>query len=190
MSLIKLIENQTIIIDDHNRGNQEVKTWDNPARDVHIDKTTNFKLGGVRQKVRIKIPLNSQREVTISDLRNKRVDEIPRKLKREIQEALENRQSRIEFVVDVLRNINNYQSALENREKLNQIFTSLSSHFELNWTGERIETYTGEALELYSEKYRDQMNKLYFITMDQSKLKIGRLNGYGRYQIHNKKRFK
>ena len=54
MALKELIENQTIKIDDHKRGNREIKNWDNARSDIHIDKTTNFPLNGKRQKVRIK----------------------------------------------------------------------------------------------------------------------------------------
>ena len=51
MALNGLIKKQTIIIDDHKRGSQEVKNWDDPSSDIHIDKTTNFPLDGKRQKV-------------------------------------------------------------------------------------------------------------------------------------------
>lgn len=51
MALNGLIKKQTIIIDDHKRGSQEVKNWDDPSSDIHIDKTTNFPLDGKRQKL-------------------------------------------------------------------------------------------------------------------------------------------
>ena len=46
MSIKKLIDNQTIIIDDHKRGSGEIKNWYDLANDVHIDKLTNFRIEG------------------------------------------------------------------------------------------------------------------------------------------------
>lgn len=63
MSLKGLIDKQTIIIDDHKRGIGEIKNWDAPSSDVHIDKLTNFPIKGKRQKVRIRIPINSERPI-------------------------------------------------------------------------------------------------------------------------------
>ena len=95
MALKELIENQTIKIDDHKRGNREIKNWDNARSDIHIDKTTNFPLNGKRQKVRIKIPINSDRPISIENERHQEVNEIPNRLKREIQQALENKQKKV-----------------------------------------------------------------------------------------------
>jgi hypothetical protein len=67
MSLRKLIEGQKIIIDDHKRGSGEIKDWDNPANDIHIDKTTNFKVDGTRQALRIRVPINSERPIKIQN---------------------------------------------------------------------------------------------------------------------------
>lgn len=62
MSLYPLIKDQKIIIDDHKRGAGEIKDWDNNENDVHLDKTLKRKVHGKLQTLRIKIPLNSERE--------------------------------------------------------------------------------------------------------------------------------
>ena len=59
MALKELINEQTVIIDDHKRGSREAKNWDDQSRDIHIDKTTNFPLDGKIQKLKIRIPINS-----------------------------------------------------------------------------------------------------------------------------------
>ena len=69
MGLKSLIENQTIIIDDHKRGNREIKNWDDIQNDVHIDKKTNFRINGKKQNFRIRIPINSDRPIKIENTR-------------------------------------------------------------------------------------------------------------------------
>ena len=98
MALDGLIKKQTIIIDDHKRGSQEVKNWDDPSCDIHIDKTTNFPLNGKIQKVRIRIPINSDRSITIENEKRQEVNKVPRKLYREINKALEDKQIRNNFI--------------------------------------------------------------------------------------------
>ena len=44
MSLQALLNNQTIEIDDHKRGAREIKNWDDPNADIHIDKKTKYKI--------------------------------------------------------------------------------------------------------------------------------------------------
>ena len=97
MALNGLIKKQTIIIDDHKRGSQEVKNWDDPSSDIHIDKTTNFPLDGKRQKVRIRIPINSDRPIIIENGKRLELNEIPKKLYWENRKALPPPQIRIFF---------------------------------------------------------------------------------------------
>ena len=86
MGLKRLIEDQTIIIDDHIRGNRELKNWDDPSVDVHIDKSTNSKINGEWQRVRIRVPINSNRPIKVENKKGK-LEEIPRRLKKEIKDA-------------------------------------------------------------------------------------------------------
>ena len=63
MALKNLIENQIIIIDDHKRGAGEIKDFDNLENDIHIDKETNYKIDGKRQKLKIRVPVNSDNPI-------------------------------------------------------------------------------------------------------------------------------
>ena len=68
MALSKLINNQKIIIDNHNQGCRVINNWDEQSSDIHIDKMTNYKIEGRKQKVRIRIPINSERPLRIENV--------------------------------------------------------------------------------------------------------------------------
>ena len=74
MSLRSLIKKQIVTIDDHKRGCQEIKNWDDPNFDVHIDKVTQYTINGEKTAVRIKIPINSDRSITIVNKRRNNID--------------------------------------------------------------------------------------------------------------------
>ncbi len=182
MALKSLIDNQTIIIDDHNRGNREIKNWDNNAADVHIDKTTNYPVNGKRQNIRIKVPINSDRPIKIENAKKKVLDEIPRQLRREIQDAFEDKQTRDRFIRDVVDSIRNFDTILENEQRVRVVLSRLSEHFDLRWTKEKIATYTNDALSFYTQNYTDNTGRKYFISVDRDRIKIGESNGYAKHQ--------
>ncbi|MBK9733134.1 MAG: hypothetical protein IPO83_17920 [Chitinophagaceae bacterium] len=182
MSLKKLIDKQTIIIDDHKRGNGEVKNWDNPSIDIHIDKKTNYRLNGKQQEVRIRLPINSDRPLRIEGKGRKQLNDVPGQLRREIQQAFENKDTRESFVTDVVETLKNYDTILNSEQRVEQVLKNLSRHFNLQWTDEKIATYRNEVLELYTRNYTDQTGRQFFITVDNKKIKIGENNGYARHQ--------
>jgi hypothetical protein len=187
MSLKGLIKNQTIIIDDHKRGNGEIKNWDDPGLDVHIDKTTNYPVNGKRQDVRIRIPINSNREIRIENSKS-RQDEVPRQLLREIRNAFENTDTRERFISEIIEILLNFKTLLQSEERVEQILSNLSRHFDLEWTQEKIATYTNNILEVYTQIYTDDKNNQFYITIDKDKIKIAENNGYARHQKHLKRK--
>lgn len=180
MSIKGLIKNQTIIIDDHKRGSQEIKNWDDKTNDIHIDKTTNFKIEGIRQKLRIRIPINSERPIKIENARKESLDKIPRQLDKEIKKALENEQKRVEFVSAVIEILKNFETSLSSEDKAKQILNNLSAHFELQWTGEKIASYTKNILLAYTQVYNDIDDGEYFMKIDIEKIEIGQNSGYAK----------
>lgn len=183
MSLKSLIDKQTIIIDDHKRGNREIKDWDNPNADIHIDKKTNYSIGGKEREVRIRLPINSSRPVKIEAKGNKkRIADIPRSLKREIQEAFGDKQIREDFMGDVVDTLKNYETILNSEQRVEQVLKNLSRHFDLEWTDKKIATYKNDILELYTRNYTDEKGHQFFITVDREKIKIGENNGFARHQ--------
>jgi hypothetical protein len=188
MALKGLISNQTIIIDDHKRGSGEVKNWDDQTADVHIDKTTNFPFMGERQDVRIRVPINSERPIKIENAKKRKLDNIPRQLRREIQSAFEDKEKRESFINDIIEHIKNFHTILENEERVQQVLSNISKHFDLKWTNEKIVTYSKDALSLYIQRYTDNDGRQYFITVDDKKIKIGENNGYAKRQKHIKRK--
>ena len=188
MALKELINRQTIIIDDHKRGSGEVKNWDDKTADVHIDKTTNFPLNGERQDIRIKVPINSDRPIKIENAKKKRLNEIPSQLIREIQSAFEDKQQRESFIKDIIEHLKSFDTILSSEERVKQVLSNISKHFDLDWTNEKISTYSDDILSLYTQKYTDKNGRQFFITVDNVKIKIGENNGYARHQQHIKRK--
>ncbi|RZK39894.1 MAG: hypothetical protein EOO90_17110 [Pedobacter sp.] len=178
MSLKNLIADQTIIIDDHKRGAGEIKDFDLSENDVHIDKETNFPIGGKRQKLKIRIPINSDKPIKIENKRGQ--IPIPSQLNREIKKAFENEKTRNAFIGDVLETLINYQSVLNSEEKAVKILERLSKHFNLKWGEEVIRKYKDEVLMTYTQFYTDENQRRFFIKLDRDKITIGENNGYAK----------
>ena len=177
MALKNLIKNQTIRIDDHKRGCREIKEWDTSS-DIHLDKTTNFPLNGKIQKVRIKIPINSDQPIKIvAKKEQKNIEVIPNNLLKEIKEALEDKEIRDRFILDVMDVLNNFDTALSNEERAKSVLTRISKHFDLNWPTDTIKIYAKEALLEYTLVYQKNSNEEYFAKLDKDKIEIGQYSG-------------
>ena len=182
MALKELIKKQTIIIDDHKRGSREVKNWDDKTADVHIDKKTNFPVDGKRQNITIKVPINSDRPLKIENAKKEQLNDIPTKLKGEIQSAFEDKKKRERFINDIIKHIKNFDTILSNEKRVKRFLSNISKHFDLKWTDEKIATYSDDILSLYTQKYTDDDGGQFFITVDKNKIKIGENNGYAKHQ--------
>lgn len=183
MALRKLIENQVIRIDDHKRGCRETKNWDDERNDIHIGKITNY---GKNEEVRIRIPINSARAIKIENLKRKGLNNIPRRLKREIVSALENKNTRGAFVNDVMEVLEDFETALSTEERARQVLTNISRYFDLNWPDETITNYAKDAtqskdvLRSYTLVYHDDEGKEFFSRLDENKIEVGQYSGYAK----------
>ncbi|MFY7671885.1 hypothetical protein ACOSP6_12430 [Tenacibaculum sp. MEBiC06402] len=171
MSLKPLINNQSLIIDDHKWGAREEKDWDKNSSDIHIDKTTKFPIDGKKQDVRIKIPINSDRRITISSKRSK-ISEVPKKLRKEINDAFENKKTRDSFIKDLIPILENFSSNLDSVERAKEVLNRISKHFDLDWSTQTIENYIDGALFELTQVYLDNDKKQYYITLNKKKIKI------------------
>ena len=178
MGLKKLIENQIIIIDDHKRGAGEVKNFDNLKDDVHIDKITNYKIDGKRQRVKIRVPINSENPLKVESKSKKII--IPSNLKKEIQQAFENKLVREAFINDIVEILANYDSILTSEEKTTKVLERLSKHFDLKWGNETIKKYLDDVLQTYTQFFVDNKDRKYFIKLDKQKITIAANNGYAK----------
>lgn len=180
MALKGLIKKQTIIIDDHKRGNQEIKNWDSNNSDVHIDKKTNYPIEGKRQNIRIRIPINSQRPIKIEYGHKMKLKDIPSKLSREIQNAFEDKEQRDRFIRDIVEYIKNFDTLLKNEDRVKNVLSNISMHFDLKWTKDKIAIYTKDALSFYTQSYTDDSGKKYFISVDKDKITVGEKSGFAK----------
>lgn len=179
MSLKPLIQNQSLIIDDHKWGAREEKNWDESSSDIHIDKKTKYPIDGKKQEVRIKIPINSDNEISVQAKRNQ-LDDVPRKLKKEINNAFEDKQTRDEFIRELIPILENFRSNLDSVEKAIDVLDRLSKHFDLEWSTQTIENHLRGALIELTQVYTDEDNKQYYITLDRKKIKISDVDRWTR----------
>jgi uncharacterized protein YpuA (DUF1002 family) len=183
MSLRELLNKQIIRIDDHNRGNREEKDWDDKRKDVHIDKQTKFKINGKTQNITIRIPINSDREIS-TEINGNRNEELPYQLFKEIKKALQNdREATEAFAKDIVDEIKDYKSVLANEQKAQIALNRLSKHFDLEWTKVKIATYINETLESYTQIYRNKEDKKYYFTLNTHFLELSDITGWSRHEI-------
>jgi hypothetical protein len=183
MSLRPLLEKQTIRIDDHKRGNREIKDWDDPSADVHIDKRTKYKINGKTRSVTIRIPINSERAISI-EIEGDRDAEMPNRLYREIRKVLkDNPQKARDLATDIMDEITDYRSQLANEEKASAALDRLSKHFDLEWTRNKIATYVNGKLEVYTEIYTYKHQKNYYFTLNTQFIELSDITGWSRHEI-------
>jgi len=180
MSLRPLIDKQKIRIDDHKRGNREIKNWKDKALDVHIDKETYYPIDGKIQKVKIRVPINSDRAVSVEIGKGSRQTEVPRRLKKEIIDALSNNEIREPFIKDVVDVLKDFDSTLSDETKASETLEKLSKHFDMKWTGKTIKTMVDNTLNVYTQTYSDENKKLYYVTIDERKIEIGEVRAGSR----------
>lgn len=139
----RLIKGQTIMIDDHRRG-QELANFDDPTADILLDKKAND------GQYRIRVPLNSNRPVTV-EVKGRRgdFDSVPQGISREVQNAFADVAKRDEFVRWIISELKNFPYKDQNRENdrnrdINKTFGALrriSQHFGLEWSNRNVRCF-------------------------------------------------
>lgn len=170
MKLKSLIIKQSLEIDDHHWGAGEIKQWDNAMKDVHLDKSTHTKVEGKHRRVRIKVPINSDREITIVD---DKIEKIPLQLRREILGAFENRKKRDAFILDIIRILKNFESSSSTRIKAKEALSRIARHFELPWDKLRLERYYNDALKKgYQTEVKDEQGNIFRLAIDGDRIVV------------------
>lgn len=133
-----LIEHQKVfIIDAHGHEmNPDVRKrlYDDPKYDLHFHKITNpISINGKKEcKAEIRIPINNlDRDISV-EISDNDEDTIPRKLKKEIKEALKDRNTRDEFVKELGKVMSTYPSLKNNREKTENALRRFAHAFGIN----------------------------------------------------------
>lgn len=127
----ELVKGQKIRIDNHNRGTGAVGYYDDPANDIHLDKTVYD--GKKNGEYQIRVPLNSNRPVTV----NREEDErIPGRLLMEIQNAFGDSDKKRRFVDEMREVLKGYPIRDKNNvnvDKVQEAMRRISDAFELGW---------------------------------------------------------
>lgn len=176
MKLRSLIKNQVLSIDDHKWGCQENKNWDIQHCDIHVDKKTNYPIKGKIREVQIKIPINSNRPIEITDKikgNKSNLDDIPRNLKKEIENAFSNDKIRKAFVIDVYDVLINFSSKISDENKAKETLMKIAKHFNLGIPTETIPTYVDNVLSKYSLKFKITKDEEYTAEIQKGNIKIG-----------------
>lgn len=133
-----LIEHQKVfIIDAHGHEmNPDVRKrlYDDPKYDLHFHKKTNpISINGKKEcTAEIRIPLNNRdREISV-EISDNSEDTIPRKLKKEIKEALKDKSTREDFVKELEKIMSTYPSVKNNREKTEDALRRFANAFGIN----------------------------------------------------------
>lgn len=133
-----LIQHQKVfMIDAH--GHEEIpnvreKLYDDTKYDLHFHKKTNpISINGKKEcTAEIRIPLNNRdREISV-EISDNSEDTIPRKLKKEIKEALKDKSTREDFVKELEKIMSTYPSVKNNREKTEDALRRFANAFGIN----------------------------------------------------------
>ena len=177
MALIKLIKNQKITIDDHKRGCGEVNDWNNKAADIHIHKETN----DGADSIVVKIPLNDDnRKVQIYNRRrNKKLQEVPGWLRKEVESALNNVNTRKAFIENVVENLRNYnwpnyhRSQSDYVQGIRALVTRIANAFDLELTEEMTELWSNVGLIKYTHILVSKSNRKFRLELTRQRMKLG-----------------
>lgn len=141
-----LINEQEIRIDNHQRAVTNPNcNFDDDDNDIHLDKTTQTRIDGKICDVQIRIPLNSNRPVKITNnkkgLKNRDINSIPSRLQKEIYAAFKDEDRRsifIDYILDALREYEHIDNN-DNRkiEKYEKVLKRIAKAFDVEWILEK-----------------------------------------------------
>lgn len=136
----ELVKGQKIRIDNHRRGAGGIDYYDDPANDIHLDKTM-YDGRKKEGEYRIRVPLNSDRPVTINRDEYQRISN---RLVEELQAAFEDDEKRNRFVHelrDVLQAYPIRDMHHQNIDRVLEAMKKISDAFDLGWDEGQIKTY-------------------------------------------------
>lgn len=173
-SLKPLIQKEKIRIDDHLWGTGEQKNWDRNKNDIHLEKITEIRIHNKNVKLTIKIPLNSKRDITISDEMGYSYQDIPSSLKKEIKTALSQSKIRTAFINDLEKILKNYTSIVQDEKKVSKALEKIANHFEMKWRLESRKIYDTEKRHIRTEElWLDEDERIYSFEMNNKYIEAG-----------------
>lgn len=179
MSLQSLIKGQTIKIDDHRRGCREQKLWEDKSADIHLHKETNDTKDS--KAVSIKIPLNNlERPVYIENTRrHKKQETVPAPLRKEIENALNNKKLREKFLKDVVKRLDDYQWPYGNashevfQKEIKKLAEHIAKGFGLTLTEETMELWSNVKLERFTQILTNDKGVKFKLVLKENYFRLG-----------------
>lgn len=166
MKIKSLLKEQKIILDPH--GHYEIKTFGDTRYDFHLHKETKRVIDGEKRTVIIKIPLNSNRKVTI--ISNKKEQEsIPRKLEKEIRDVLDTDiTARNKFLEDIINALKDYPKDFRKIGNVKQCIERIGNAFGFAWKKMDVKYFlSGIRTNKYSAEFIDTDKRVYRILLDE-----------------------
>ena len=173
----KLIQGEKIGIDNHQPGVPWV--W-NSNQDIHLHKTTTIRRDGSQISVDVRIPLNSDRKISIvpnkANVKPKEGDRTRNLMIKEIREAFESPQNAgkcDEFLKNLIDEMNriNGSSPQKTLEDVEKVFDRIMRFFDL---GESIKGRMEQIADEYFKPYIDGKRN-YYLFEDTDRIEIGEL---------------
>jgi hypothetical protein len=163
MSLKPLVKDQTITIDNHHRGTGLPTSWDDTLYDLHIHKRKNK---DKRVAADIRIPLNSDRPLQIN-IKKQKKSFTENQLRKEIQEALGDKNKRQPFINSLIETLTNYPSERSSKERAEEAVKRLAKHFDLSdEIVKEVVSYTHQQVDVYTAVFQDRISPdTFFITL-------------------------
>lgn len=167
MQIKRILNRQKIILDAH--GHYEQVSFNDPTYDFHFDKETKYKIDGKEHRVKIKIPLNSDRPIEIRNNSN-HVDKIPSKLKKEIKDVLSDKIERDLFLKSIIEALQDYPKDFNDIKSLKQCVRKIGKAFGFDWDNLDVKDYfKGVRKNQYSAEFSDYDKKSYAITLNKDR---------------------
>ena len=184
----KLIQGEKIRIDNHQSGVPLV--W-NSNQDIHLHKTTTISHKGSSVSVTVRIPLNSDRKISIeSNKANAKAStetEIRKKMIEEIREAFESSQNStkrdnfLKSLIDEINLINGHSSDLS-QKAVEKTFDRIMKCFGLN---KSVKSIMMNTVSEYFKTYYDDEHK-YYLFAKSDITEIGELTSNERQKYSQK----
>lgn len=137
----ELVQGQSIRIDNHRRGTRGIDYYDDPANDIHLDKTL-YDGRKKKESYQIRVPLNSNRPVTINREEGRH---IPNRLLDEVRTAFADEAKRTRFVEELREVLRHYPIRNQDNANIDRVYEALrriARGFDLDWNDEQITKYS------------------------------------------------
>ena len=174
-----LLDNQTIRIDNHQRGH--CIDWDDNVQDIHLHKY----YGHVdhckadhddKNWYEIRIPINHKGKITIKGKNNKKLDQIPAELEKEIQQAFGDNNKRDQFVSDIIEHLRSYNTSRKTlKQRARRALGNIRNSFNLDYPKAEVKGWIRNSLKVISI-IGEYGNSYYHITMYNDDFFIGELS--------------